>query len=224
MPPGSRGRPRGSTPSNAQSTLAFGGRNNKITKPSRPSPATGKKLSGSVSPSVKQNEDVAKAIDDEPVKAPQVDNVKDDEIVNEDPTLAEGREHELAIRQSQQQKKKKKKKEETKKDEAWEKARKISDAAVNRYWHDREAERKAARVHQEELTLHDKILRHFDLSSQYGPCVGLSRARRWKRAEGLGLKPPIEVLAVLMKEEGKGNKGMERAFMDGLLGGSAVVG
>lgn len=44
--------------------------------------------------------------------------------------------------------------------------------------------------------------------------------RRWKRAEGLGLKPPIEVLAVLVREE----KGMERAFMDGLLGGSAVVG
>lgn len=44
--------------------------------------------------------------------------------------------------------------------------------------------------------------------------------RRWKRAQGLGLQPPIEVLAVLIKEE----KGMEKAFMDGLLGGSAVVG
>lgn len=78
------------------------------------------------------------------------------------------------------------------------------------------------------MTLHEKILRHFDLSSQYGPCIGLSRTRRWKRAEGLGLEPPIEVLAVLIKEEGGGGKkkgkGMDRAFMDGLLGGSAVVG
>jgi DNA polymerase delta subunit 4 len=41
--------------------------------------------------------------------------------------------------------------------------------------------------------------------------------RRWKRAEGLGLKPPIEVLAVLIREEGMGNKVAERAFMDGLL-------
>jgi DNA polymerase delta subunit 4 len=41
--------------------------------------------------------------------------------------------------------------------------------------------------------------------------------RRWKRADGLGLKPPIEVLAVLMKEEKGGNKTVERAFMDGLL-------
>ena len=41
--------------------------------------------------------------------------------------------------------------------------------------------------------------------------------KRWKRADGLGLKPPIEVLAVLMREEGKGNGTAERAFMDGLL-------
>ncbi|KAL9584389.1 MAG: hypothetical protein Q9212_002148 [Teloschistes hypoglaucus] len=253
MPPGRRGRPPGPTStssrrdSNAQSTLAFGNRNNKITKPSKPTPATGKKHSGSVSPSIKQNEDVIKAIDDEPVKAPQVDDTKDDEVVNEAPILAEGREQELAIRQSQQ------KKEETKKDEAREKAGKISDAAVRRYWHDRENERKAPRgssplshsrkslslhhhladnpfpensVHQQAMTLHDKILRHFDLSSQYGPCVGVSRSRRWKRAEGLGLEPPIEVLAVLIKEEGGGKKGkgMDRAFMDGLLGGSAVMG
>ncbi|KAL8641501.1 MAG: hypothetical protein Q9228_001691 [Teloschistes exilis] len=226
MPSGRRGRPPGSTSatsrrdSNAQSTLAFGARNNKITKPSKPSAATGKKHSGSVSPSIKQNEDVVKAIDDEPIKAPQVDDAKDDEVVNEDPTLAAGREHELAIRQSQQQKQE----EETKKDEAREKAGKISDAAVRRYWNNREAERKAPRVHQQAMTLHEKVLRHFDLSSQYGPCIGLSRTRRWKRAEGLGLEPPIEVLAVLIKEEGGGKKGMDKAFMDGLLGGSAVIG
>ena len=41
--------------------------------------------------------------------------------------------------------------------------------------------------------------------------------KRWKRADGLGLKPPIEVLAVLMKEEKNKNMKAERAFMDGLL-------
>lgn len=41
--------------------------------------------------------------------------------------------------------------------------------------------------------------------------------KRWKRAESLGLKPPVEVLAVLMKEEKSGNGKAERAFMDGLL-------
>lgn len=78
-------------------------------------------------------------------------------------------------------------------------------------------------MHQQQLSLQEKILRHFDLSSQYGPCIGIPRVRRWKRAEGLGLKPPIEVLAVLVKETEVG-EGKERAFMDGLLGGSAVAG
>lgn len=83
-------------------------------------------------------------------------------------------------------------------------------------------------MHQQHLSLHEKILRHFDLSSQYGPCVGIPRVRRWKRAQGLGLQPPIEVLAVLVKEREEGEEGVvggkERAFMDGLLGGSSVVG
>ena len=56
-------------------------------------------------------------------------------------------------------------------------------------------------VHQKSLSLPEKILRHFDLSSQYGPCIGISRLKRWKRAESLSLNPPIEVLAVLMKLE-----------------------
>ncbi|KAL2044348.1 hypothetical protein N7G274_003053 [Stereocaulon virgatum] len=98
-----------------------------------------------------------------------------------------------------------------------EKAKKIPEAQIRRYWKAKEDERIAPRVHQQGLSLNEKILRHFDLSSQYGPCVGIPRMRRWKRAEGLGLKPPVEVLAVLMREEGNGNAVSERAFMDGLL-------
>ncbi len=41
--------------------------------------------------------------------------------------------------------------------------------------------------------------------------------KRWKRADGLKLKPPIEVLAVLLKEEKNKNTKAERAFMNGLL-------
>jgi len=33
----------------------------------------------------------------------------------------------------------------------------------------------------------------------------------------LGLKPPIEVLTVLLKEEAQDNKGIERAHIDDLL-------
>lgn len=46
--------------------------------------------------------------------------------------------------------------------------------------------------------------------------------KRWKRAEKLGLNPPIEVLAVLQKEEKKGNPGFETAHMDKILNSIAV--
>lgn len=46
--------------------------------------------------------------------------------------------------------------------------------------------------------------------------------KRWQRAQRLGLNPPVEVLAVLLKEEAKGNAGIERAHMDELLNSSAV--
>lgn len=41
--------------------------------------------------------------------------------------------------------------------------------------------------------------------------------KRWVRANKLGLAPPIEVLAVLLKEEGRGNVGIERAYVDELM-------
>lgn len=89
-------------------------------------------------------------------------------------------------------------------------------------------------VHQNDLDMEEKILRHFDLSSQYGvrevpscsstkspehmltlsqPCIGIARLKRWRRANMLKLNPPIEVLAVLLKD---GNV-CERAHMDELL-------
>ncbi|KAL8907352.1 MAG: hypothetical protein Q9207_001470 [Kuettlingeria erythrocarpa] len=214
MPPGRRGRPPGSSNGSKsrptpQSTLAFGGRSNKITKPSVPPPSS-KKAS---KPNERQTKDISQVIEDE-TPAAEADEVKD-EVVDEDQSLAEGRETTFAIREREARK------EEEAVDPAEEKARTVSDAAVKRYWRAKEEERKAPRVHQQQLSLHEKILRHFDLSSQYGPCVGIPRMRRWKRAEGLGLKPPIEVLAVLVKEQ-DGGVGKESAFMDGLLGGSAV--
>lgn len=43
--------------------------------------------------------------------------------------------------------------------------------------------------------------------------------KRWKRAEKLGLNPPLEVLAVLLKEEGEGT---ENAHMDDILNSTAI--
>lgn len=60
-------------------------------------------------------------------------------------------------------------------------------------------------MHQSDVPTHEKILRHFDLSGQYGSCIGITRLNRWKRANKLGLEPPLEVMAVLLREaEGHG--------------------
>ncbi|GAB1313448.1 hypothetical protein MFIFM68171_03658 [Madurella fahalii] len=111
------------------------------------------------------------------------------------------------------------------KSEAELRAEKISDAAVERYWAGIESSRMAKEVHKkhtEGLSTGEKVLRYFDVSSQYGPCIGIARIKRWQRAQRLGLNPPIEVLAVLMKEEAKGNKDIERAHMDEILNSTAI--
>ncbi|OAA63058.1 DNA polymerase delta subunit [Cordyceps fumosorosea ARSEF 2679] len=103
------------------------------------------------------------------------------------------------------------------------KAEKMSDAQIGKYWRSIEAERKAPRVHQEGLSLNEKVLRYFDVSSQYGPCIGTPRMKRWQRAERLGLSPPIEVLAILLKEENKGNNNIETAQIDKILNSVVVA-
>ncbi|KAG6334261.1 hypothetical protein ID866_4818 [Astraeus odoratus] len=46
------------------------------------------------------------------------------------------------------------------------------------------------------------MLRFFDMSYEYGPCVGMTRLERWERAETLGLNPPSEVRHILLTKEG----------------------
>ncbi|KAI0737340.1 DNA polymerase delta, subunit 4-domain-containing protein [Daedaleopsis nitida] len=57
-------------------------------------------------------------------------------------------------------------------------------------------------VHGQGQTMVNHILRVFDLSYEYGPCVGISRLQRWERAQALGLNPPPEVKEILMTKEG----------------------
>ncbi|KAI9790890.1 MAG: hypothetical protein M1816_004651 [Peltula sp. TS41687] len=76
-------------------------------------------------------------------------------------------------------------------------AAKINDAQLKRYWKERELERKAPR--------------------------GIARMKRWNRANKLNLHPPLEVLAVLLREEGKGDLKSERASVDELLSSRFVV-
>jgi len=57
-------------------------------------------------------------------------------------------------------------------------------------------------IHAEGKNNVDHILRVFDLSYEYGPCIGVTRLERWERAEALGLNPPPEVKEILLTKEG----------------------
>ncbi|PVG00756.1 hypothetical protein CPB86DRAFT_824121 [Serendipita vermifera] len=58
-------------------------------------------------------------------------------------------------------------------------------------------------IHTEGETKFQKILRVFDLSYEYGPCVGVTRLERWERAQAMGLNPPKEVHDILLTQEGQ---------------------
>ncbi|EOA87028.1 hypothetical protein ACJQWK_08485 [Exserohilum turcicum] len=107
-------------------------------------------------------------------------------------------------------------------------ARRISEAAIRKYWAAKEKQRQASRVHQEGLSVEDKILREFDMSAHYGPSAGIARLKRWKRAQRLGLEPPLEVLGVLLREQAqedrdRGGIKVQRSIVDELLNSRAEV-
>jgi DNA polymerase delta subunit 4 len=56
-----------------------------------------------------------------------------------------------------------------------------------------------------DVSAEERILRQFDLNKKYGPCVGMTRTERWRRAEELGLSPPPAVL-VLLQAQGANEK------------------
>ncbi|KAF8075151.1 DNA polymerase delta, subunit 4-domain-containing protein [Lyophyllum atratum] len=70
-------------------------------------------------------------------------------------------------------------------------------------------------IHGNGQTKIHEILRVFDMSFEYGPCVGISRLDRWERAEALGLNPPTEVRDILTTRQGT----EERVFSQSVLSG-----
>ncbi|KHE82263.1 hypothetical protein GE21DRAFT_1213859 [Neurospora crassa] len=119
-----------------------------------------------------------------------------------------------------QEKEKKEKEEEPKRSEIELCALEIPQSAIDAYWNKIDSARMASTVHKkhtQDLTTGEKVLRYFDVSSHYGPCIGITRLKRWQRAEKLGLNPPLEVLAVLLKEGEGEDKVKERAHMDELM-------
>lgn len=51
-----------------------------------------------------------------------------------------------------------------------EEASKVSEAQIKKYWREKETIRKFRRVHQEELSLHEKVCREFDTDGRFGVC------------------------------------------------------
>ncbi|KAH7039976.1 DNA polymerase delta, subunit 4-domain-containing protein [Microdochium trichocladiopsis] len=184
--------------SGKQSTLSF---NHRVTKASAPPKQPGKSAlvtAASATAPTKQSplaKHVASVVDDE-----SVPEEEEEEVVGGD----EDAKVEVAeISTAEAETEPLKDKEVPAPSEAEVKALKMTDRQIETYWRGVEAERIAKRVHQEDLGTPEKVLRYFDVSSQYGPCIGITRLKRWQRAERLGLKPPVEVLAVLLKEEKK---------------------
>ncbi|TFK29576.1 hypothetical protein FA15DRAFT_663715 [Coprinopsis marcescibilis] len=57
-------------------------------------------------------------------------------------------------------------------------------------------------IHSKGMNKVEEILRTFDLNYDYGPCVGITRLKRWERANALGLNPPSEIYDILNTKEG----------------------
>lgn len=116
------------------------------------------------------------------------------------------------------------------KSEAEQRAAKISDAAIARYWGGIEAGRRAKAVHRkhvEGLGTGEKVLRYFDVSSQYGVsyssflnCVGGSVADRcvavhWDHEDEalaaggeVGVEPACRGVGCAVEGGGEGGKGV----------------
>jgi DNA polymerase delta subunit 4 len=152
-----RGRPG---PAKGQSTISFSG---KVTK------AVPKDLKKTVvdTPAIARTtiperpaskDEVAKEEEEEEA----VDVVAEEPDVLEEPELEQEEEVEPVIEQVPE------------KSEAELKAEKITDTQIKSYWKAIEKQRKAPRVHQEDLDLGEKVLRYFDVSSQYGVSLSVS--------------------------------------------------
>ncbi|KAF2103352.1 hypothetical protein NA57DRAFT_63921 [Rhizodiscina lignyota] len=174
-----------------QSTLTFNGRSSKITKPSATTPSTkaAKKLDAADIPT--------------PPETSQID-VEDIADTSAEKAVLEQAQEEaerVAVQKTPEE----------------EEASKITEAQIKKYWREKESKRMVKRIHQEDVSVHERVLREFDITSQYGPSIGIARMKRWQRAHRLGLKPPMEVLAVLLKEQEADNIKAQRSHVDELM-------
>ena len=166
MPPGRRGRPAGSTntrPKTPQQRLSFGpNAPNKITKPSTSS-SLAQDAKKKLSP--KQKSQLEKIASESPITSPAA--TSEDDVPKVEAMAEKESSQALPIRRNE---KIEGMKVEGGRDQKEEQALKVSEAQIRKYWLLKEDARKAPRVHQQGMSVHEKVLREWDLSSQFGVC------------------------------------------------------
>lgn len=124
-----------------QSTLTFNGRQSRVTKPSAQTPsAKAKKLDA---------ETIESAALPAKIDVDEVADTRSEAVVLEQ---AQEEAERAAVQKTPEE----------------EAASKISEAQIKKYWREKENQRKVRRVHQEDLTIHERVLREWDISAQYG--------------------------------------------------------
>ncbi|CAO2200486.1 unnamed protein product [Urochloa humidicola] len=60
---------------------------------------------------------------------------------------------------------------------------------------------------EEQYGAEEEALRQFDMDTSYGPCIGVTRLRRWDRAVAMGLRPPPHVRDLILRHHHQGGDG-----------------
>ncbi|GMK54597.1 hypothetical protein CspeluHIS016_0111830 [Cutaneotrichosporon spelunceum] len=88
----------------------------------------------------------------------------------------------------------------------------------NALWKDAKAEMGGmAPIHGEKDNKVQNILRVFDMTSKYGPYVGITRLERWERAKKWGLQPPEGIKQILLTEQGEDDAVYRESVLYGWL-------
>jgi DNA polymerase delta subunit 4 len=129
--------------SKSQSQLAFHGKSNKVTKPS----------SGLTSNKTKKDPALLESISHTDLSAEAEPDLK--EPTTAELSIAEQAEAEAKAPLTPEE----------------EEASQVKDAQIKKYWLKKESLRKAPRVHQERLSLHEKVCREFDTDGRFGVSI-----------------------------------------------------
>lgn len=160
-----------------QSILSFQTRVTKAIPKSGKEVVTSTSKEDQIEPVVKEDEETVK-LEPEELGQQKADEEAEDE--EEDILEQHGKTHDHGAKIHESDLKEKDEEiEDEERDTIEARAMKIPETAISRYWLAVQKERISQAVHQEGLDIGEKILRYFDLSSQYGVCTSDSIINRY---------------------------------------------